>query len=113
MIRRFHLRRGGQKTTVSIDSILSELLAFKLGRHPDDADAPGAVREWLQDRLDSSIDPTRIHLSQWLQARIIEEIASLELREKRDEWLDGRVAGRKGRRRQNRPDRARPARVIK
>jgi len=36
MIRRFHLRRGGQKTTVSIDSILSELLAFKLDRQPDD-----------------------------------------------------------------------------
>jgi hypothetical protein len=103
MICRFHLRRGGQETTVSIDSILAELLALKLGRQPDDEDAHQAVRLWLQDRLDKSIDPDRIHLSQWLQARIVEEIASWELREKRDEWLDRKAAGRKSRRRRSRP----------
>ncbi len=94
---RYHLRRSGGETTVSIDNILSELLALKLGRQPDE-DAHQAVRLWLQDCLDKSIDPDRIHLSQWLQARIVEEIASWELREKRDEWLD-----RKSRQRRRRP----------
>jgi hypothetical protein len=100
---RYHLRRNGGETTVSIDNILAELLALKLGRQPDAEDAHQAVRLWLQDRLDKSIDPTRIHLSQWLQARIVEEIASWELREKRDAWLDRKDAGRKSRQRRSRP----------
>ena len=100
---RYHLRRNGGETTVSIDAILAELLVLKLGRQPDDEDAHQAVRLWLQDRLDKSMDPTRLHLSQWLQARIVEEIASWELREKRDEWLDRKAAGRKSRPRRSRP----------
>jgi hypothetical protein len=94
---------GGGETTVSIDNILAELLALKLGRQPDDEDAHQAVRLWLQATLDKSVDPDRIHLSQWLQARIIEEIAFWELREKRDEWLDRKAPGRKSRRRRSRP----------
>jgi hypothetical protein len=107
---RYHLRRSGGETTVSIDNILAELLALKLGRQPDDEDARQAVRLWLQDCLDKSIDPDRIHLSQWLQARIVEEVASWELREKRDEWLDRKAAGRKPRRRRTRSKRARTPR---
>jgi hypothetical protein len=41
---RYHLRRNGGETTVSIDSILAELLALKLGRQPDAEDAHQAVR---------------------------------------------------------------------
>jgi hypothetical protein len=100
---RYHITRGGHEMTVMIDTILAELLVLKLGRQPDDEDAHQAVRLWLQDRLDKSIDPTRIHLSQWLQARIVEEIASWELREKRDAWLDRKAAGRKSRQRRSRP----------
>jgi hypothetical protein len=100
---RYHITRGGRETTVSIDNILAEMLALKLGRRPDEEDAHQAVRLRLQDWLDKSIDPDRIHLSQWLQARIVEEIASWELREKRDEWLDRKAAGRKSRQRRSRP----------
>jgi hypothetical protein len=100
---RYHITRGGRETTVSIDNILAEMLALKLGRRPDEEDAHQAVRLRLQDWLDKSIDPDRIRPSQWLQARIVEEIASWELREKRDEWLDRKAAGRKSRQRRSRP----------
>ena len=48
----YHVTPGDHRTTVSIDNILSELLALKLGYDPDAPEAHAAVRQWLQDRLD-------------------------------------------------------------
>jgi hypothetical protein len=63
---RYHITRGGRETTVTIDDILSEMLALKLGHAPDGDQANRAVRDWMQDCLDKSADPGRIHVSQSL-----------------------------------------------
>jgi hypothetical protein len=93
---RYHITRPkGQKTTVYLPPILSEMLALKLGYQPDEEDAIPAVRLWLQDCLDRSTDPGRIHVSQWLQAKIIETLVSPKLREQWGEWFDrAEAAGR-------------------
>ena len=112
-LHRYHLTRNGKETTVSIDDILIEMLALKLGHDPDSDQARATVQAWMQDCLDKSLDPDRIHLSQWLGARIIETIASWELREKRDDWLDRKAAGRKPRSRRAQMERRPPERQSK
>jgi hypothetical protein len=87
-LHRYHLTRKGRETTVSIDDILVEMLALKLGHDPDSDEARTAVRAWMQDRLDKSGDHGRQHLSQWLKARIVDNIVSDDLREAWGEWFD-------------------------
>lgn len=65
-MKRFHLTLGQKRTTVSLDTMLSDLLAIRLGSFPQSPQAHGAVRAWLQQRLDQANDPGRIRVSQWL-----------------------------------------------
>lgn len=50
--KRFHLKIQGQRTTISLDSFLAELLALKLGAEPSAPDAHRLVRLWLQKQAD-------------------------------------------------------------
>ncbi len=70
----YHVTLGDRRTTVSMDNILSDLLALKLGVEPDAPEAQGAVRGWLQAQLDTSDDPGRIRVSQWLRRQAIEAV---------------------------------------
>ena len=70
-MKRYHLSLGHKRTTVSLDNILSELLAIRLGLCPQSAQAHGAVRLWLQQQLDQANDPGRIRVSQWLREQAI------------------------------------------
>jgi len=47
----YHVTLGCRRTTVSLDIILSELLALKLGVEPDAPEAHAVVRQWLQAKL--------------------------------------------------------------
>ena len=59
----YHITLGDHRTTVSIDDTLSELLALKLGHDPDAPEAHGAVRQWLQDRLDQVSAELRVSIN--------------------------------------------------
>lgn len=82
---------GGKRTTISVDIILSELLAIKLGCIPDDDDAHGTVREWLQETLVAHLgdDDARKSASQFARKYLIEEITDKSLSKKRTLWLHG------------------------
>lgn len=53
---KFHIKvkkgKGLRRTTVSIESIIAELFALRLGHSLDTAEGHTAVREWLQERQD-------------------------------------------------------------
>lgn len=53
---KFHIRvkdgKGLRRTTVSIESIIAELFALKLGHSLATGEGHTAVREWLQERQD-------------------------------------------------------------
>src|ERR1700730_8983675 len=98
----YHVTLGDHRTTVSIDNILSELMALKLGHDPDAPEAHGAIRRWLQDRLDDANDPGRSRTSQWLQAQIVEALVSDKLAAAHGRWVDKKLAEGRARRRSGR-----------
>lgn len=83
----YHVKQGGKRTTVSIDSILSALLALKLGTSPETKEAHTVVRQWLQERLDEANDPNRYGVSQWLQEQVILFITEKELSTAYYDWI--------------------------
>lgn len=70
-MKRYHLTLGQKRTTVSLDTMLSDLLAIRLGAFPQSPHAHGAVRAWLQQRLDQANDPGRLRVSQWLRDQAV------------------------------------------
>ena len=89
-MKRYHLRLGSKRTTVSVDNILSELLAIRLGFCPQSAQAHGSVRAWLQQQLDQANDPGRIRVSQWLRDQTILFLVDKKLSDTYlDWWLEG------------------------
>lgn len=90
MPKNIHIWFGDTRTSVSIDDIYFELLAFRLKVEPDDPAAHSVVREWLQDKLVVELGdmPGRKGASQWAKHFIVEEIADWRLMRKRDAWLE-------------------------
>jgi len=86
---RYHVIQGSKRTTVHLPDHLAGLLAVHLGHRPDDGEAHGAVREWLQGRLDQLNDPGWIRVSQWLQGEAILTLADKEISEPYLAWLTG------------------------
>jgi hypothetical protein len=84
----YHITRGSRRTTVCLDTILSELLALKLGVEPDAPKAHAAVRQWLQAELDALNDPDLGRVSKWLRRRAIESVIHDELAEAHGAWMD-------------------------
>ena len=91
MQSQYHIRFNDKRTTISVDTILAELLSIKLGYEPDEEEAGGAVREWLQETLVSRLgdDAVRKSASQFARKYLIEEIADKKLSSKRLLWLHG------------------------
>jgi len=87
--KRFHIWFGETRTTITIDTILFELMAIKLKYSPDDEYAHSAVREWLQDTLVSKMgdDSGRKSASQFARRYLIEEIADKRLADKHLDWI--------------------------
>jgi len=87
--KRFHIWFGNSRTTITVDTILFELMAIKLKHQPDDEDAHYVVREWLQDTIVSKLGEQsgRKNATQWTRRYLIEAIADRRLSTKRDEWL--------------------------
>lgn len=86
---RYHIRFRGRRTTVTLDKILSELIAMSFGLTPDRADYHSTVQQWLQatltDKLGENV-PGGSHISQYARKYAIEEIARRELVEQLWDW---------------------------
>ena len=87
-----HVRFGEQRSTVSVDTVLFELLALQLGHQPDDAGALPAVRAWLQERLPAKVGTTGRYkrASQGARVLLVEAIADKMLSQQRDDWIVAR-----------------------
>lgn len=86
--KRFHIWFGESRTTITVDSILFELMSIKLQHQPDDDYAHSAVREWLQDTIVANLgeQPGRKNATQWARRYLIEAIADKRLSGKWNEW---------------------------
>ena len=85
-MQRYHVIFGEIRTTVTVDTIISEYLALHLGLAPDSASAHTTVRLWLQSRIDNAPAPKHINLSQWLLREAVTVIAAQHLRDARRTW---------------------------
>ena len=52
---RYHIRFRGRRTTVTLDKILSELIAMSFGLTPDRTDYHSTVQQWLQATLTDKV----------------------------------------------------------
>ena len=87
---RLHIRLGEQRTTISADTILTVMLAIKLGHDPDDAAT--VAREWLQARLPHKVGTDKgkgKRASQAARELMIEAIADKKLSRAYDDWVIG------------------------
>jgi hypothetical protein len=89
-MKRYHLTLGPKRTTASLDTMLSDLLAIRLGSFPPSPKTHAIVRAWLQQRLDQANDPGRIRVSQWLRDQTILFLVDKQLSDTYlDWWLEG------------------------
>ncbi|MEO8402705.1 MAG: hypothetical protein ABI597_13120 [Gammaproteobacteria bacterium] len=56
---RYHIKVSDKRTTISLDKIISDLIAIKLGVDPSSEEAHSAVREQLEAILRPFYDPNR------------------------------------------------------
>ena len=85
-MKRYHVTLGNRRTTVSLDNLLSDLLAIRLGVCPQASEAHSAVRAWLQQQLDQNNDPGRSLVSRWLRDEAMLFLVDKKLS---DTYLDG------------------------
>ena len=77
---RYHIHFKGRRTTITVDSIISELLAVKLEMLPDAPEAHAQVRDWLEvtlhdkDKLGENV-PGGSRISQYARVYAIEALA--------------------------------------
>ena len=85
-MNRYHIQRGNLRTTVTLDSTLSELLSLKIGVNPDQKDAHSAVRQWLQTTSDQAANHDSSDFSQWLKRQAILYISDQQLVNRHQAW---------------------------
>ncbi len=91
-MNRYHIQFADHRTTVSVDKMLSAMLAIKLGHEPETPEGNRAVREWLQARLPDKVGNDKgigKRTSQHAQALIVEAIADKKLSRAYDDWVVG------------------------
>ena len=84
---RYHILRDATRTTVTLDTIISDLLALKLGLTPATSEAHTAAREWLQQTYDEIGDHDAGRVSQTLQRRAVLLIADKKLSTQYWNWF--------------------------
>jgi len=89
MHTRYHITFGEKRNTISVDNILSEMMAIKLKRVPGTAEAHQVVRLWLQDTLVSRLGDYegRNDASQYARKCLIEKIADKKISREWEDWL--------------------------
>ena len=86
---RYHINFQNRRTTITVDTFISELLAVKLGSLPDDPNAHGLVREWLETALREKLGelvPGGNRVSQYARQYAVEALADKKLMSKVWDW---------------------------
>ena len=86
---RYHIHFKNRRTTITVDNIISELLAVKLGVLPDAPEAHGMVREWLENTLREKLGelvPGGNRISQYARIFAIEALADKKMMSKVWDW---------------------------
>ena len=81
---RFHIQYKNKRSTVSVDTILAEMLAIKLGVDPDSNEFHSTVQKWLQDKIIASLGDSgaKVSVSYFVRRYLVEEIADKTLSRK-------------------------------
>ena len=86
---RYHIQFNNRRTTITVDSIVSELLAVNFGLLPDHPDAHATVRHWLEktlhDKLGENV-PGGNRISQYARVYAFEELAKKRLMDRVWDW---------------------------
>ena len=86
---RYHIQFNNRRTTITVDSIVSELMAVNFGLLPDDPDAHATVRHWLEktlhDKLGENV-PGGNRISQYARVYAFEELAKKRLMDRVWDW---------------------------
>ena len=86
---RYHITFRNRRTTITVDSFISELLAVKLGVMPDDQSAHSLVRDWLEMTLREKLGelvPGGSRISQYARQYAVEALADKKLMGKVWDW---------------------------
>lgn len=84
---RYYLTLGDKRTTVSLDTLLADLLAIRLGVCPQSPQARRGVHAWLQQQLDQTNDPDRVRISRYLTHEALLFLVDEQLSETYLDWL--------------------------
>ncbi len=76
---RYHVKFGSRRTTITLDRILSELIALSLDATPDQTGYHRAVQQWLQVTLPDKLGDDPDCVSQYTRKYAVEHIAKPEL----------------------------------
>lgn len=84
IIKRYHIQLKDKRTTVSMDNIISELMAIKLGKTPGTKEAHSAVRQQLERFISAgcSKDDLASYILQHIRKQAILFISDTMLSEK-------------------------------
>jgi hypothetical protein len=85
---RYHILKGEKRTTITVDTIISNLMALKLGYTPETTKAYSAVQKWIQKKFDEYNDPKRIFVSQWIREKAIFELLDTKISNRYWDWVD-------------------------
>ena len=87
--QRYHIHFQNRRTTITVDSFISELLAVKLGVLPDDPEAHGIVRRWIETTLREKLGdqvPGGNRISQYARQYAVEALVDQQLMSKVWDW---------------------------
>ena len=86
---RYHINFKNRRTTITMDRIISELLAIKLGVLPDAPEAHAMVRGWFENTLHEKLGlnvPGGNRISQDARYYAIEALVDKTLMDKVWDW---------------------------
>ena len=87
--KRYHLQLKSHRTTISLDKIISDIIAIKLGKTPDSKEAHTAVRKQLDGFLSDGIWQSGRGLGEYVTRLAILFITDNDLSEKYLEYRIG------------------------
>lgn len=87
-MQRFNVYLGEYRTTVSIVDVLVDLLSIKLCCETGTNESKSVVNDWIQNLLYEDDDPYRQRLSQFIQRKMIMEIADKKIVRQYESYLD-------------------------
>lgn len=86
---RYHLKLSTHRTTISLDKILSDLLAIYLGTKPETLEAYQAVRKKLEEFIAHDLGRPGKRLSYYITEQVILTISDKFLSEKYKHFFCG------------------------